>query len=288
MKYLFAQPAKKRFAWELRTAIKSLLDLGVKKSDIVLLFAKEDGAVVAEFSDYDVHVYEDNRFDKSYIPSIRPYLWWKYLAEDETREEESFVYLDSDTVILDLSAFKVPVTKSRWYCSDTTGYIGYHYIQSVSNAKETFDVMTDAIKVPKEWIEATDKNSGGAQWVIKNPKAGYWHDVYVNAIVLYKAIEPLDTSLQKWTAEMWAQLWTMYHYGISPKVNEKLDFAWSIDEELGEKKIIHNAAVTEDMGLFFKGHYMDTPPIEVLNQDSGKVSDLYVEYVRKANYDSNS
>ncbi len=51
---------------------------------------------------------------------------------------------------------------------------------------------------------------------------------------------------------MWAQLWTMYHYGITPKVSKKLDFAWSTDDELGNKKIIHNAGVTEDMDLFFK------------------------------------
>lgn len=56
--------------------------------------------------------------------------------------------------------------------------------------------MTDAIKVPIEWLESIQNNSGGAQWVIKNPRAGYWHDVYVNSIVLYRAIEPLDTSLQ--------------------------------------------------------------------------------------------
>lgn len=284
MKFIFAQPAKKRFEWELKTAIKSLTDLGVKKSDIVLLFSKEDDSVCETFFECDMHVYVDERFDKTYIPSIKPYLFWKFLEEDSTRENETYVYLDSDTVVLDLSAFKVQVTKSRWYCSDTTGYIGYNYIQSVSNPEETFGAMTDAIKVPIDWIKAIQKDSGGAQWVIKSPKAGYWHDVYVNSIILYQAISPLDTSLQKWTAEMWAQLWTMYHYGITPKVSKKLDFAWSTDDELGNKKIIHNAGVTEDMNLFFKGIYLDTPPLEALNQESGKVSDRYVQIVKEANY----
>lgn len=284
MKFLFAQPAKKRFAWELRTAIKSLVDLGVKKKDIVLLFAQEDDTVAQEFSDYDVHTYCDERYDKSYIPSIKPYLFWKYLSENEKRENETYAYLDSDTLILDLEAFKVPVTKSRWYCSDTTGYIGFDYIESVTHAEETIDTMLNAVKVPLEWLKSIQNNSGGAQWVIKNPKAGYWHDVYVNSIVLYKAIEPLDTSLQKWTAEMWAQLWTMYHYGVSPKVHKNLDFAWSTDDELKGKKIIHNAGVTSDMALFFKGLYQDKPPLVALNQESGKVSDIYVKYVKEANY----
>lgn len=284
MKFIFAQPAKKRFAWELKTAIKSLTDLGVKKNDIVLLFSKEDDSVCEIFLECDTHVYVDERFDKTYIPSIKPYLFWKFLEEDNRRENETYVYLDSDTVVLDLSVFKVQVTKSSWYCSDTTGYIGYNYIQSVSKPTETFEAMIDAIKVPIDWIKSIQKDSGGAQWVIKSPKAGYWHDVYINSIVLYQAISPLDTSLQKWTAEMWAQLWTMYHYGITPKVSKKLDFAWSTDDELGNKKIIHNAGVTEDMDLFFKGIYLDTPPLEALNQESGKVSDRYVQIVKEANY----
>ena len=284
MKFLFAQPAKKRFAWELHTVINSLSKLGVDKKDIILLFAKEDDSVLMEFNDCKVYSYEDDRFDKSYIPSIKPYLFYRYLSEDSERENETYVYLDSDTVILDLEAFKVPVTKSRWYCSDTISYIGLDYIKSVTNSSRMLEVMTDAIKVPIEWLESIQNNSGGAQWVIKNPRAGYWHDVYVNSIVLYQAISPLETTLQKWTAEMWAQLWTMYHYGITPKVSKKLDFAWSTDDELGNKKIIHNAGVTEDMDLFFKGIYLDTPPLEALNQESGKVSDRYVQIVKEANY----
>lgn len=287
MKFLFAQPAKKRFAWELHTVINSLSKLGVDKKDIILLFAKEDDSVLMEFNDCKVYSYEDDRFDKSYIPSIKPYLFYRYLSEDSERENETYVYLDSDTVILDLEAFKVPVTKSRWYCSDTIGYIGLDYIKSVTNSSRTLEVMTDAIKVPIEWLESIQNNSGGAQWVIKNPRAGYWHDVYVNSIVLYRSIEPLETTLQKWTAEMWAQLWTMYHYGISPKVSNKLSFAWSTNDSIGKNKIIHNAGVTEDMGLFFKGIFLDTPPLEALYQDSGKVSDLYVKAVKEALYDNN-
>lgn len=252
MKFLFAQPAKKRFAWELRTAIKSLVDLGVEKKDIVLLFAQEDSTVVEEFHEYDTHEYLDERFDKSYIPSIKPFLWWKYLEEDVERENETYVYLDSDTIVLDLSAFKLRPTKGRWYCSNTIGYLGYKYINSVTNAEEVFDAMTDAIKVPVEWIENIEKHSGGAQWVIKNPKVGYWHDVYINSIVLYKAIEPLDTSLQKWTAEMWAQLWTMYHYGVDPKVSDKLDFAWSTDDTVGGLKSFIMLELLRIQGCFSK------------------------------------
>lgn len=90
--------------------INSLSKLGWIKRHYPL-FAKEDDSVLMEFNDCKVYSYEDDRFDKSYIPSIKPYLFYRYLSEDSERENETYVYLDSDTVILDLEAFKVPVTK---------------------------------------------------------------------------------------------------------------------------------------------------------------------------------
>ncbi|WP_208422102.1 hypothetical protein [Latilactobacillus fragifolii] len=284
MKYVFAQPAKERFSWELKTAIYSLKELGVPDADIVVLFAEDNEAVANAFGQYDVHIYQDDRYDKNYIPSIRPYLWWKYLDEDASRENENYVYLDSDVVILDLSVFKVHATEKRWYASNANGYLNYDYLKNVSNSEVVIDSMCQTLHIPQDWLKSINKNSGGAQWVIRKPKAGYWHDVYVNSIELYNCIKPLKTNLQKWTAEMWAQLWTMYHYGIKPMVNDKLEFAWSTDDSINDKKIIHNAGVTVDTKLFFKGNYNETPPLSALQQDSGKVSDLYVRYVREANY----
>ena len=46
----------------------------------------------------EVHVYEDSRDDKEYIPSIKPYLWWKYLEENPKRENERYMYIDSDVI----------------------------------------------------------------------------------------------------------------------------------------------------------------------------------------------
>lgn len=283
MKYIFVQPALGRFAWELRTAIKSLQDLGVQDSDIVILFSNLDQKVINEFSKYDIHVYNDYREDKSYIPSIRPYLWWKYMEEIRT-SNDVYVYLDSDTVILDLDAFNVPVTDNTWYCSDTIGYIGYDYLTSVTNADNVINAMSKTTGVSVDWIKSIQDNSGGAQWVIKNPTVEYWRDVYYTSVNLYKTLLGYNSSIQKWTAEMWAQLWLLSKYNIEPCISKKLDFAWSTDNELKDKYIVHNAGVDAGQGLFFKGQYQNTPPLEHLYQNTGKVSDIYVEHVRKANY----
>ena len=283
MKYIFVQPALSRFAWELRTAIKSLQDLGVKESDIVILFSNLDQKVINEFSKYDIHVYNDNRGDKSYIPSIRPYLWWKYMEEIK-KSDDIYIYLDSDTVILNLEAFNVPVDNNTWYCSDTISYIGYDYLKSVTNSDTVISLMSKTTDVSIEWIKSIQDNSGGAQWVMKAPTIEYWRDVYYASVKLYQALLHCDSSIQKWTAEMWAQLWLLSKYNIKPLISKKLDFAWSTDDKLMDKYIIHNAGVDAGKGLFFKGMYQSTPPLEHLYQNTGKVSDIYVEHVRKANY----
>lgn len=285
-KYVFAQPSIPRFKWELFTVCKSLVDLGVHRKDIVILFADNRQDISKYFESFDTHVYKDTRKDKTYIPSLRPFLWMQYLSEDPARQDDTYVYLDSDVVILSLDAFKVPANENNWYCSNTIGYIGYDYLQSVSQAPLVLDTMSRLTGVPIDWVKSIQKNSGGAQWVMVKPKIEYWKFVYEKSVELHHAFEKIDTSLQKWTAEMWAQLWGLYHWNIEPHVDKHLDFAWTTDkiENLTSQMIIHNAGIGLDHGVFFKGNYMKTPPIDDLYQESGLISDVYVEYVRKANY----
>lgn len=100
------------------------------------------------------------------------------------------MYLDSDVVVTDISVFKVAVNSARWYCSDTTGYINRDYILGTTNGQSVLDVMENTLSMSDEWLQSENKNSGGAQWVIKNPKAGYWRDVFINSNELYHAIKP--------------------------------------------------------------------------------------------------
>lgn len=287
MKYLFAQQTNERFIWELKTVIYSLTTQGVEPSDIVILFAQDakQSDLATEFADYDVHFYADERTEKTYIPSIRPFLWWKYLAEDSAREMEDYVYLDSDIVVLDKSIFDLPANNTNWYCSDTNSYLNRDYIMSVTNADTVLPIMEYAVGVPDSWVQTINKNSGGAQWVMSQPKARMWKIIYNRCIKLYDKLEPLDTTLQKWTAEMWAQLWGGFYYNIQPIVHENLNFVMSTNDEVGDCKIIHNAGITSDMtDKFFKGNYINsTPTYEQLQGFSG-VSAEYCKYVSLALY----
>ena len=93
MKLILCQPAIKRFEWELEVCLTNLQSVGFDMKDVVLLFAVHDSKVpetLANKYGVEVHTYTDKRSDKQYIPSVKPWLWWQYLAEDPERENEDY------------------------------------------------------------------------------------------------------------------------------------------------------------------------------------------------------
>ena len=273
------QPAIYRFEWELEVTLTRLHELGVE--DIVLLFSNHNSKVLRYLSDkynVEIHVYDDNRKDKSYIPSIKPYLWAKYLQEDRTRENETYFYIDSDVIFRELP--NVEPTEDVWYGSDCSSYLSVDYIDS--HGKGLLESMCRAIGIDSKLVR--DANPvAGAQWVIANPTYEYWLKVYEDSTKLHRYLEAIpNTTIQKWTAEMWAQLWNVLHLGIQPLVSSELDFSWATDdiERYYETKIYHNAGVVDDkQGLFFKGKYVHNSPfndnLDFVRKD--KASIKYVE-----------
>ncbi|WP_195957612.1 hypothetical protein [Enterococcus gallinarum] len=288
MKYILCQPAIKRFKWELEVCLTNLRSLGI--NDIVLLFSEYDSTIPAYLADkynVEVHVYRDDREDKGYIPSIKPYLWWQYLKEDPKREKERYVYIDSDVIFnqkIDLR--KMTSKEDVWYCSDCNHYLNLDYIRSCENGESILKGMAEIVNVSVESLETINFNSGGAQWVIKNPRAEYWKKVYFDSNRLYQYFKKVNSNIQKWTAEMWAQLWNMMYFNVGPKIHEELSFCFSTDsiEKCKQVKILHNAGVTEkDRDLFFKGKYVDTSPFEddLSFVNKRKASAKYVEAIKR-------
>ncbi len=288
MKYILCQPATNRFKWELDVCLTNLKSHGIK--NIVLLFQKWDDSIPKYFENkygVETYVYEDLRDDKSYIPSIKPYLWWQHLKEDESREKGKYFYMDSDVIFRQRLDFRrLPVKNDVWYCSDCNGYLNIDYIRNCANGEQVLNDMANIVGVTVESLETINNNSGGAQWLIKNPSADYWKKVYEDSNKLHSYFKDLDSNIQKWTAEMWAQLWNMMYFNIGPKVVSEMDFCWATDplKRWNETKILHNAGVTEkDKDLFFKGKYVKKSPFDdnlsFVNKD--KVSSKYVEAIEQ-------
>src|SRR5699024_11954366 len=73
----------------------------IPKEDIIILFSRHEETVVEEIKKLGVSVYtyQDERYDFEYIPSLKPYLMYRYLEEDISRENETYFFMDSDAII---------------------------------------------------------------------------------------------------------------------------------------------------------------------------------------------
>lgn len=285
MKYIYCQPANQKFKWQLQVSLHNLKKHGIPSQDIVLLFLEDDDAVLQYFAkDYDVYAYSGVTME--YLPAVKPYLWSRYLQEDSAREKETYFYLDADVIFREKVNFrKVKAKQDVWLCSDCNSYLNLDYIRQCKNGGQILQGMADIVGVTIESLETINQNSGGAQWLIKNPKAAYWEKVYADSIELFHYLSKANSNIQAWTAEMWAQLWNMMYFNIGPKIHEELSFCWPTDaiERWKEVKIYHDAGVTSEMkDLFFKGKYDKNSPFE---EDLGfvnpkKCSSKYVEAIK--------
>lgn len=289
MKLILCQPAIKRFEWELEVCLTNLQSVGFDMKDVVLLFTVHDSKVPETFASkygVEVHTYTDKRADKQYIPSVKPWLWWQYLAEDPERENEDYFYFDSDVIFRKRPDFRKLKAKSdRWLCSNTLSYISIDYINQCDHGEEILKRLADIVGVTLTSLETINHNSGGAQWIISHPSAEYWRKVYADSNRLWQYLQTVDSNIQKWTAEMWAQLWNMMYFNIGPVISDELDFCWATDpvKRWNETKIMHNAGVTvDDKHLFFKGKYVNSTPFDddLSFVDKTKCSYKYVQAVK--------
>lgn len=277
------QPAIYRFEWELEVSLTRMKNLGVE--NIVLLFSRHNAKIptyLKEKYNVEVHIYDDSRDDRNYIPSIKPYLWARYLKEDRSRENDSYFYLDSDVIFREIP--NIQPDDNVWYGSDCSHYLGVEYIESTG--KGIFEQMCKIVGVDPEHIREVNPVSG-AQWVISKPTYEYWSKVYHDSNALYRYLNSRTYSnIQKWTAEMWAQLYNVYYFDKTTSVHNELDFSWATDnvERYFETKIYHNAGVTESHNdLFFKGKYIRTSPFteDLSFVNPNKASFKYVEALKE-------
>lgn len=266
MKVIMCQPSIKRFEWELEVVITNLKNLNV--TEVVLLFAEFDSSVsfnlLKKYPYLKIFTYEDLRDDTSYIPSIKPYLWYRFLDENKEYEKEDFLYIDSDVIFREMINYNdFLISDNVWYGSDCSGYLSYDYILNTKNGKQTLEDMIEIVGVDIDTVMKIGNNCIGAQLIVRKPKAQYWKKVYEDSNKLHHYFNGIDSDIQKWTAEMWSQLWNMPYFNIEPKTDKEFDFSWATDDisEWEKCKIYHNAGVLPDMeDLFFKGFYTSCSP----------------------------
>ena len=298
MKYICAQPATQYFGWQIDILVNSLISTGVFQRDVHVISSSSVGVdeyfnklkikypyVVFEF-------YEDTRKYKNYIPSIKQHLLYKHYSKYTYLENETILLLDADVAFIKPIDFSSLLNDDIWYLSDTNSYLNYDYIES--KGMDVLCKMVEIADINEQILKDNNKNSGGAQYLIKNIDKKYWAEVVELSHKLYEDISKLNDKkvledpehhpLQIWTAEMWALLWIAWKRNIKTKVSPLMDFCWATDaiSKWDKNAIYHNAGVTtEHKNLFFKGAYINKFPNLNLEIDKTKCSYKYYELLKK-------
>jgi hypothetical protein len=303
MKYIVATEDKIRYWWEILTQINNFKRIGLD-SDLIYLVGTSTDKLSTALSHIkfhtgvEIHGYKDGRNKNVlYNPTIRPYVIKKFLYEKYKNEKsEPFMYLDTDVLLLKNPKNVINWKNDVWYLSDTKSYINSKYIKNKS--VELFKEMCDIVDVDFKLIEDNDNNAGGAQYVIKNTDWKFWDKVEKDSEDLYRHMVTTSNKynpqhpIQAWTADMWSVLWNGIRSGHKMSVVKPMDFLWATDSikkcNLQTYYLYHNAGVTNQSKLFYKGKYVNRSPFydDLSWVDKDYCSSFYVDEIinTKKNY----
>lgn len=314
--FVAAHPDIPYFHWQTKVYTHNFIEKGIKPENIHVLFVMVNGntspsseSLVLKKIGINVHHYLDDRKDKKYIPSLRPLALSRWLKENPELGKQYF-YHDSDIIFRELPDFNKLLKDDIVYLSDTLSYISYDYIMGCCHRYENhhrnlekghlINLMSEVVGLPVDVIKENNKNSGGAQYLIKNTDYTFWEKVYKDCELLYKKVFDFNMKhripsgeIQMWTADMWAVLWNLWYTNHETKIVNDLSFSWATDDIKTYEKhpILHMAGVTEDLkdGKFYKGEFIYVDPLENLRQninffdyiESDSSTVKYVEQMKK-------
>jgi hypothetical protein len=302
--FVTAQPDVPYFHWQAKLYVHNFIEKNINPNQIHIIFStlgnnkpSQTALNLKEFG-INVHFYKDDRSYRNYIPSIKPFLIYKWLEENPEFEKCFFLH-DADIIFRELPDFQSLLSDDISYLSDTIGYIGYNYIidccnryekqHTTSRKGQLLEEMANIVGIDVDLIKDNQLNSGGGQYLIKNTNWSIWKKIYEDSTPLYNQMLdyqkrfPINPGqIQFWTAEMWSLLWNLWKYDKKTKITKELEFSWATDnvEVYDKKPILHMAGITDDLKKtkFYKGDYINVDPIEKLRKDS-----TFFDYVDKRN-----
>ena len=293
LKFFTCAPDDTYYTWQVHLWLESLKNINKSKDAVVLLFVPKGRVhnvkwkkVMDLYPETEFKVYKDSndqistRYIPQYIPILRPYMMWKYYTEHPEMVDKAIFYCDSDILFTD--HFNVEMYKDDKinYLSDTNSYINVDYFDgkwkdAIPGKQEEFkkmdvvSMMGSLIGITREDAEKFKENSGGAQYLMKDLNADFWHKVMKDCIIIRSYLQKLNNEFfeneskgyQSWCADMWAVLWNLWVKNRITKVVPEMDFAWATDPitNLDSSTIMHNAGITSnmmgDIPTFYKGAY---------------------------------
>jgi hypothetical protein len=294
MIFISAQPDTYYFLWQLKLQLFNFSQLGISREDIhVLIGYDPKRGLSQEFAEFiqinhqaSFFTYPDLRKSKAYLSSIRPHIIHQHFLAFQYLEDEFIFYHDSDILFRVLPDFNKLTHDDTWYASDTASYLNKQYIISTVG-EDIFTKMCNIVGVTPALVETNNENAGGAQYLIKYCKAGFWEKTEKDCENLYGLLEKHNAAqgfcekhnkvqIQSWCTDMWVVWWNAILSGYMFRIHSELDFCWADSpiERWNTTKILHYTGIIsrENLAIFRKTNYIHYPPfydsLNEINKDT--------------------
>ena len=300
MKFIVPIPDHRYYLWQTLVQIENFKEMGYEQNAHypVIYFGNEPSEIAKKISTSknvkcNFHFYKDERENKSYSASMKPWMMGKYFSDYPQEANNTYAYLDSDCIFtqpMDFTPFEQ--ADNTWYGSDTAGYTGEKYIREKGD-QLWLDLLNIAELNP-ELINGKKNWEIGAQYFIKNCPADLWFDIERKSIVGYKHMG--DTAhiykppnheypIQKWCSEMYFTQYEAIRRGFELKVSPLMQFLWTNHNMLDwhKKPFFHCAGVPKNNGKdFCKIDYQSSPFKKDLSYvDIHSASYKYAELIKR-------
>jgi len=303
MIYLSAQPDLNYFIWQLEIQLINFKSLGIKKENIhILIGFNNEVGINQSYKKFkieheqfaNIYFYADDRRVSNYSSSIRPHIIKKHFEKYKFLQEEIIFYHDSDILFSRIPM--VELDGETCYVSDTRSYLDKNYILNHSS-KHFLASMLEVVGISEKLLDENDKNTGGAQYVLKKIDVSFWNKLESDSEKLFDLMNQYNEDrwiqeyqerkvrkgdfkgIQAWCADMWALLWNLWLIGKKVEISRELDFTWpnSPINEWYEKAIQHYSGGSKDPEKFFdKTVYLNYDPW--FDNSLRKISDKYCSY----------
>lgn len=262
MTFICAQPDRPLFIWQLKTLLLSLLKIGIKKENLLLLTLLEQGVPPSKemksLEEYaTLHYYEERADGRIYAASSKPYLFGKFWEQFPENKERHFMFIESDMIV-----YRTPrlLRNSTWYWSDASEYVETNQYEKLLG------------------YDPIEGKAFGFHAYGKGADADYWYKIEKEAQDLYLKMTMEQLPANRWTCEMRSWMWNSaarFHNEISPEL--------AFNDGKGSRKEGATLYHHLEKKVFKKRKYTLLPPFDV--QATGHpnfcVSD-YLQAVRDA------
>lgn len=245
MIFLSVQPDTIYFVWQVELQLFNLQQRNWPVRGIHVLFAyseesginQEAKSLCDKFPNSPIFFYPDTRENKKYASTIRPHILQKHFAKFPYLRHEAIFYIDSDVIFREIPDFTELLSDDKWYASNTQSYMNCDLLINAFGY-DNFEKMCHIVGVSAKEVIKNKFNTGGAQYIIKDIPADFWHNVEYESNELYDYLYHIlfentnhnffrNYPISVWLTEMWVVYWNTILVGKPFVIHPIMDFCWA-------------------------------------------------------------